>query len=319
MSNLSANRRNSGINSVPSSPRPSVMGNPVSRMSSLNEEVTTMSDSNKIDKEIQQNVKEIEEFEPKGGDDKIDDAIKGQTHQKKPVANKMCSQRSDSGISDCSIHNSVTCSCLSLPSLDRRIKLDELTSSEGFDDDVNEYKGTEETDINANNNELKHSVNSIKLPNRTHHERSDLKDKLGKEDIICNDNLQNDYYCEQKNSHIHVENVDRNIKRNREVDKVLDGQHQEVFDHLDINERENESLIINENEEKSGTVSINQHDKVYECPAVQSKCCLYGGVPGNLNSDVSKKYVNEMEIIFSKSESPKPFQHWDITRGKPLL
>lgn len=77
----------------------------MSRMSSLDEESSSMS----------------------GNNDNNADFVKCETEKKKVYRTRSCSERSDSGISDCSNHalTSGSCSCTSTPLLGKRFSINE--------------------------------------------------------------------------------------------------------------------------------------------------------------------------------------------------
>lgn len=118
MANLSAaSRRNSSGSASSVSPKASVSGN--TRMSSLNEEDISDHRNNFTEafllthNETDNNPRSIETKR------QIVDAV---TKEDKIARSRLCSERSDSGFSDCSIHNSSPCSCTPLLSKKSRIK-----------------------------------------------------------------------------------------------------------------------------------------------------------------------------------------------------
>jgi hypothetical protein len=119
MATLSASRRNSA-NSTPSTPRPSITGNSVPRMSSLNEEEAN-SNINILENVIKSLPEEILT------DDKISPVMKenGDHFDKKIIRRRACSERSDSGISDCSSHLTTSSSCTSTPLLGKKFPINE--------------------------------------------------------------------------------------------------------------------------------------------------------------------------------------------------
>lgn len=142
MATLSASRRNSA-NSNPNTPRPSLSGSLVPRMSSVNEEDRIVNIG--LDMSIQETeiIVSEEEDQTKTIDDEtsevIDEAdstnedrdsfgLKTAEDLKMGSSNvvkaRACSERSDSGISDCSSHLT-TSSCTSTPLLGKKFCIDE--------------------------------------------------------------------------------------------------------------------------------------------------------------------------------------------------
>lgn len=138
MATLSASRRNSS-NSNPSTPRQSLSGNSVPKMSSLNEEESAMAtdDTNgtceitngfvKIDldtniaKEEESIIDQTEETPRELLPKNMQKTSNGNA---KTVRTRACSERSDSGISDCSSHITSS-SCTSTPLLGKKFCINE--------------------------------------------------------------------------------------------------------------------------------------------------------------------------------------------------
>lgn len=146
MATLSASRRNSS-NSNPSTPRPSLSGNSVPKMSSLNEEAsaTAANDTNgtceitngfaKIDLDVTSDEKTDADIAK--GEESATDQIEETSREYLPknmqklhngnaksVRARACSERSDSGISDCSSHITSS-SCTSTPLLGKKFCINE--------------------------------------------------------------------------------------------------------------------------------------------------------------------------------------------------
>ncbi|KRT83908.1 protein kinase, partial [Oryctes borbonicus] len=141
MATLSASRRNSSSSLSSNSPRPSISGNNQSRMSSLNEEESVTNNSiqtiavieektsneGEVVQTIEENNNKINADSKNTIENKLPDVIKGvdkEMREKKTVRSRVCSERSDSGISDCSIHNQ-SCSCSSTPLLRKKFQINE--------------------------------------------------------------------------------------------------------------------------------------------------------------------------------------------------
>lgn len=132
MATLSASRRNSSNNlSSSNSPRASISANNPSRMSSLNEEDSIVTKPNSDDTNsqiVEENNNRIDEdlrnIESKLSPEVIKNPDKD-FREKKTVRSRVCSERSDSGFSDCSIHNTSSCSCTSTPLLRKKFQINE--------------------------------------------------------------------------------------------------------------------------------------------------------------------------------------------------
>lgn len=133
MATLSASRRNSAANAVVSStPRPSITGNnSIPRISSLNEEDDTTSRIENINNEI--NSQKAERIYTSSLSGKILKEICDNGDRKKLYRSRSCSERSDSGISDCSNHaTTASCggSCTSTPLLGKKFSINEEPEDE---------------------------------------------------------------------------------------------------------------------------------------------------------------------------------------------
>lgn len=167
MATLSASRRNSA-NSTPNTPRPSISGNSMQKMSSLEEEIDLNGYTPEVPKPkeleskllitILDDVPKQKEQESSDEPDRVVDEPVSDELEEKPLESKLngnqingitpkvikeirdevegnkmrtraCSERSDSGISDCSSHITSS-SCTSTPLLGKKFKINEESELE---------------------------------------------------------------------------------------------------------------------------------------------------------------------------------------------
>lgn len=171
MTKMSDSRRNSANSSNPATPRPSISGTLVPRMGSLEEE--------KLITKIQTSL-------ITGSFDENDEVIshkdvvlkpKETGRSKKEVRTRACSERSDSGISDCSTHTHVTSSsCNSTPLLGKKFPINEegetYISSVSINLTSNHLRASsEESDSspkqNGNLTRLSDKIQSFQSPNKS--------------------------------------------------------------------------------------------------------------------------------------------------------
>ncbi|KAJ8962968.1 hypothetical protein NQ314_005685 [Rhamnusium bicolor] len=174
MATLSASRRNSA-NSNPSTPRPSISGNSIPRMSSLNEEESALSanetntcvntngldktesdltQNEKIDCHVESIITKIDERidikkieEDKNNESSLKYAKDNKNENMKTIRTRACSERSDSGISDCSSHITSS-SCTSTPLLGKKFRINEEAEYNTTDD--NKFNSTSTLILNNN-------------------------------------------------------------------------------------------------------------------------------------------------------------------------
>lgn len=125
MATLSASRRNSSTNPTSNTPRVSISGNSISRMSSLNEEDTCNNSATNQPlspaNELQEDVNVVNNIS-----DLCDTSTNNDNNESnfnKKIRNRACSERSDSGISDCSIHHNSNNNCT--PLLNKKLTITE--------------------------------------------------------------------------------------------------------------------------------------------------------------------------------------------------
>lgn len=168
MATLSASRRNSASGSTSNSPRPSISGNLVPKMSSLNEEEpsNTNQDSVTIDNNSFEHV-ECDSNNIKTNENinslKPEEVEVEEVKDPKATRNRICSERSDSGISDCSIHqiNSNNCTCNNTPLLSKKLIIDEEPEQNRPHENGNE-NGIESTKRKTSLNLLQNQFNKTK-------------------------------------------------------------------------------------------------------------------------------------------------------------
>ncbi|GJQ79662.1 hypothetical protein Trydic_g8731 [Trypoxylus dichotomus] len=126
MVTLSSNKPKSPSGLSSNSPRPSISGNSHSRMSSLNEEELGTTNNHQTTLSAEKNSKETETLRTVEENNNINGDSKSNLENKLPnVRSRVCSERSDSGISDCSTHNQSSCSCTSTPLLRKKFRINE--------------------------------------------------------------------------------------------------------------------------------------------------------------------------------------------------
>ncbi|CAG9821697.1 unnamed protein product [Phaedon cochleariae] len=187
MATLSASRRNSA-NSTPNTPRPSISGSSLPRMSSLNEEDSTSSlnDSNtsfdvsniSTKDDLEKTCEEIENFMSRNNiitPSKTKAIDETKTPTTKIIRSRACSERSDSGISDCSTHPASS-SCTSTPLLGKKFCINE----EVEDTDEEKIFNTSTTLVLSRNNSFNGKKGDYKVLRSDSNEVEDLNLSNGK-------------------------------------------------------------------------------------------------------------------------------------------
>lgn len=169
---MSDSRRNSANSSNPATPRPSISGTLVPRMGSLEEEkLITKIQTSLITGSFDEN------DEVSTTKDVLTQLPKETGRSKKEVRTRACSERSDSGISDCSTHTHVTSSsCNSTPLLGKKFPINEegetYISSVSINLTSNHLRASsEESDSspkqNGNLTRLSDKIQSFQSPNKS--------------------------------------------------------------------------------------------------------------------------------------------------------
>lgn len=190
MATLSASRRNSAVNAsvtfTPSSPRPSITGNnAISKMSSLNEEDSTSETTSRIENinnEI--NSQKTERIYTSSISGKILKEICDNGERKKLYRTRSCSERSDSGISDCSNHATTASSggsCTSTPLLGKKFSIneepeDEKRYSPADDRIVKDVNNSAQNTTEMSNGDLAERKELLKINNDTNQAKEDATD-----------------------------------------------------------------------------------------------------------------------------------------------
>lgn len=176
MTKMSDSRRNSANSSNPATPRPSISGTLVPRMGSLEEEkLITKIQTSLVTGSFDENDEVTSEQQHK--DVVLKQLPKETGRSKKEVRTRACSERSDSGISDCSTHTHVTSSsCNSTPLLGKKFPINEegetYISSVSINLTSNHLRASsEESDSspkqNGNLTRLSDKIQSFQSPNKS--------------------------------------------------------------------------------------------------------------------------------------------------------
>ncbi|KAF2897973.1 hypothetical protein ILUMI_08202 [Ignelater luminosus] len=250
MATLSASRRNSAASSSTSnSPRPSLSGALMSRMSSLNEEETlstnnNVSGTNGVFKNVVcNNANASTKHSNQNGDMLKCIPITEETNNEiiidedgdnkenfKLNHNRMCSERSDSGFSDCSA--AALCSCTSTPLLSKKFCINE-ESAENIEYDELDYKLNKmqlkkvykneeiynKTNISKNVNGGSTKTDLIK--NKTNHDNVNEFDKRRTVETEIKTNIKSsENQSVQSNSNWKLKNNESNCSANKADSKL---------------------------------------------------------------------------------------------------
>lgn len=169
MTKMSDSRRNSANSSNPATPRPSISGTLVPRMGSLEEEkLITKIQTSLITGSFDENDEVSSDHK-----DVLTQLPKETGRSKKEVRTRACSERSDSGISDCSTHTHVTSSsCNSTPLLGKKFPINEegetYISSVSINLTSNHLRASsEESDSSPKLTRLSDKIQSFQSPNKS--------------------------------------------------------------------------------------------------------------------------------------------------------